>query len=274
MKNVNKKKVIDELNDVEIKEEIKVIEKTKKEHFDDILSKIKKMDEAIELHKAVKEAIEKEEVDYNYLRYIENVLEDKLFENTNTKEIMPKIIIETICPDLVNIENFDSSKLQIENIGSHFEEQENYIDKICVYENKLICVFGINEMHPNKVLKYEPRKFSRVDMINAIESKYKQGKKLSLFQYDEYYVCIEEERIKVFSERKVTALVKVQETIFDKIKDKISKLFSKKKTYPDLQLVYDSNPDRLSDFQNKASKFDAKSRMKLLLNREREITRT
>ena len=244
----------------------------RKEQFEEILSKIKQMSEAIELHDNVKEAVEKKEVDYNYLRYIEKSLEDKLFTNSNVKEIMPKVLLEIICPSLISIEEFDSNKLQIENIGSHFEEQENYIDKICLYDNKLICVFGICEMHPNKVLKYEPRKFSRVDMIKAIQSQYKEGQKVNLYQYDEYYVCVEDENLKVFSERKITSLVKIQETVFDKIKEKLSKLFTKKKVGPDLQVVFDTSRNRLIEMKN-ASKFDAKNRMKLLLNRERELTR-
>lgn len=250
------------------------IEKSRKEQFEEILNRIKKMSEAIELHDDVKKAVSKEEVDYNYLRYVENSLEDKLFNDADLKEIMPKVLLEIVCPDLVNIEKFDANKLQIENIGSHFEEQENYIDKICVYDNKLVCVFGISEMHPNKVLKYEPRKFCRVDMIKSIEAKYKEGQKITLYQYDEYYICTEPERIKVFSERKITSLVKVQETIFDKIKEKLSNLFAKKKTYPNLELVYDSNPNRLSGFEHKTtSKFEAKNRMKALLSRERALTR-
>lgn len=249
------------------------VEKTRKEQFEEILEKIKKMSEAIELHDNVKDAVSKEEVDYNYLRYVENSLEDKLFNNANTAGIMPKVLLEVVCPDLVNIENFDENKLQIENIGSHFEEQENYIDKICVYENKLICVFGISEIHPNKVIKYESRKFSRVDMVEAVEAQYEEGQTVSLYQYDEYYIGIEQERIKVFTERKITALAKVEETIFDKIKTKLSKIFTKKKClYPNLELVFDSNPNRLKDFEHK-SKFDAKTRMRVLLNKEREITR-
>ena len=248
------------------------IEKTCKEQFEEILEKIKKMSEAIELHDKVKKAVSKEEVDYNYLRYIENSLEDKLFGNTNVKGIMPKVLLETVCPDLANIENFDESKLEIETIGSHFEEQENYIDKLCIYDNKLVSVFGISEMHPDKVIKYEPRKFSRVDMIEVIKTKYEEGQKVSLYQYDEYYIGIQNDRIKVYSERKMTALVKVEETIFDKIKTKLSNIFSKKKCYQNLELVYDNNPNRFKDFEHK-SKIDAKNRMKTLLNREREITR-
>jgi len=248
-------------------------EKTLKEQFEELLEKIRKMSEAIELHNNVKDAVSKEEVDYNYLRYVENSLEDKLFNNANTDGIMPKILLEVVCPDLVDIENFDENKLQIENIGSHFEEQENYIDKVCVYDNKLISVFGISEMHPNKVIKYESRKFSRADMIEAVEAQYEEGQIVSLYQYDEYYIGIQEERIKVFTERKITALVKVEETIFDKIKSKISNIFAKKKcSYPNLELVYDSNPNRLKNFEHK-SKFDAKNRMRILLNKEREITR-
>jgi len=262
------KEIINEEKNVEQN----ITEKTRKEQFDEILEKIKKMSEAIELHDNVKEAVSKEEVDYNYLRYIENSLEDKLFNNVSIEGIMPKILLEVVCPDLANIENFEESKLQIENIGSHFEERENYIDKICVYDNKLISVFGINEMHPNKVIKYESRKFSRVDMIEAVQAQYKEGQTVSLYQYDEYYIGIEEERIKVFTERKITALVKAEETIFDKIKSKLSNMFAKKKYYPNLELAYDSNPNRLKDFEHK-SKFDAKSRMRILLNKEREITR-
>lgn len=185
---------------------------------------------------------------------------------------MPKILLEVICEDLKNIENFEPQKLQIENIGSHFENGENYIDKICTYDNNLVSVFGINELHPNKVIKYDARKFSRVDMIEAISAKYEEGQKIKLYQFDEYYVVVEEEKIKVYSERKITALVKLEETIFDKIKSKLSNIFTKKRSYPNLELVYDSNPDRLTNFENK-SKFAAKNRMKALLNCEREITR-
>ena len=248
------------------------VKKTIKEQFEEILEKIKKMSEALELHDDVKNAVTNEEVDYNYLRYIENSLEDKLFKNLNIEGIMPKVLLEVIVPDLANIENFDEEKLQIENIGSHFEEQENYIDKICTYDNKLINVFGISEMHPDRVIKYEQRKFSRADMIEAIQAKYKEGQKVNLYQYDEYYVADEEDRVRVFSERKITALVKIEETIFDKLKAKLSNIFAKKKTYPDLKMVFDSNPNRLSNFEHK-SKLDAKNRMKILLNKERELTR-
>lgn len=255
---------------IEIKNDF--IEKSTKEQFEEILEKIKKMSEAIKLHSEVKEAASKEEVDYNYLRYIENSLEDKLFDDANIKGIMPKILLEVVCPDLTNIENFEVNKLQIETIGTHFEENENYIDKICIYDNKLVSVFGISEIHPDKVLKYDSRKFARADMIEAIQEQYEEGKKIQLYQYDEYYICVENERVKVFSERKITALVKIQETIFDKIKFKLSNMLTKRKCVPNLELVYDSNPNRINDFKHK-SKFDAKIRMKALLNKEREITR-
>ena len=65
-------------NNVEKKVEIE--KKNTKEQFEEILKKIKKMSEAIELHDDVKKAVEKEEVDYNYLRYIENSLEEKFLE--------------------------------------------------------------------------------------------------------------------------------------------------------------------------------------------------
>lgn len=261
---------INEEKDVEQK--IDFTQKECKEQFEKILEKIKKMSEAVELHDNVKKAVSKEKVDSNYLKYIENSLEDRLFNGANINGIMPKVLLEVVCADLVNIENFEVSKLQIENIGSHFEEQENYIDKICVYDNKLVNVFGISEMHPNKVIKYASRKFSRADMIEAVKAKYEEGKTVQLYQYDEYYIGVEKDRIKVFSERKVTALMKIEETIFDKIKQKISKIFAKKQTYPNLELVYDSNPNRLKEFEHK-SKFEAKNRMKALLNCEREITR-
>lgn len=260
------------MNNEAANEEIKVEQKVIKEQFEEILEKIRKMSEAIELHNNVKEAVSKKEVDYNYLRYVENSLEDRLFNSATINGIMPKILLEVVCADLVNIENFDINKLQIENIGSHFEEQENYIDKICVYDNKLINVFGISEMYPDKVIKYSSRKFSRADMIQAVQSQYEEGQKVKLYQYDEYYIGEEQERIKVFSERKITALMKIEETIFEKIKTKLSNIFEKKKCYPNLELIYDSNPNRLKEFEHR-SKFDAKSRMRVLLNREREVTR-
>lgn len=247
------------------------VEKTNKEKFDEQLENIKEISKAIELYKNVKEAVSKKEVDYNYLKYVENSLEDKFFSDA-IKDIEPKVLLEVVCPDLAEIEKFNSNKLQIENIGMHFEEQQNYIDKICVYDGKLVNVFGIKENKPHEWLKYEARKFTRADMIEAVAAEYEEGQTVKLYQYDEYYIGIENERIKVFTERKITSLVKIQETIFDKIKSKISNLFAKKKCYPNLNLVFDSNPNRLKDFEYK-SKVDAKVRMKALLNKEREITR-
>lgn len=252
--------------------------KARKEEFDRILEKIKKMSEAIELHTNVKEAVSKEEVDNSYLKYIENSLEDKFFCDAKFDKIRSKVLLEVVCPDLENIENFEIDKLEIEDIGSHFEEQENYIDKICTYDGKFICLFGVNETNPEKVLKYEARKFTRTDMIEAICEKLEEGKSAQMEQYDEYYVVTDENGLKVFSERKITALLKVEETIFDKMKNKLAelfnkKLFTKKKYLPNIELVYDSNPNRFKDFKH-TSKIDAKSRMKVLLNKEREITRS
>lgn len=251
--------------------------KARKEEFDSILEKIKKMSEAIQLHTNVKDAVSKEEVDNNYLKYIENSLEDKLFNDAKFDKIKSKVLLEVVCPDLVNIENFEIEKLEIEDIGSHFEELENYIDKICTYDNKFVCLFGVNENNPEKVIKYEPRKFSRLDMIEAICAMLEEGKTAQMEQYDEYYVVTNETGLKVFSERKIVSLVKVEETVFDKIKSKLSSLFTinmfnKKKCLPNIKLVYDTNQNRFENFEH-TSKIDAKSRMKALLRKEREVTR-
>ena len=265
------------VEDVELNK-IEEERKARKEEFDSILEKIKKMSDAIELHTNVKEAVSKEEVDNSYLKYIENSLEDKFFCDAKFNEIRSKVLLEIVCPDLENIENFEIDKLEIEDIGSHFEEQDNYIDKICIYDGKFICLFGVNETNPEKVIKYESRKFTRTDMIEAICEKLQEGKTAQMEQYDEYYVVTDEHGLKVFSERKVTALLKVEETIFDKMKNKLAeifskKLFGKKKYLPNIELIYDSNPNRLKDFKH-TSKEDAKSRMKVLLNKEREVTRS
>ncbi len=253
-------------------------EKTqRKEEFEEILSKIKKMSEAIELHTNVKDAVSKEQVDNNYLKYVENSLEDKLFCDAKFDTIRSKVLLEVVCPGLTEIENFNIQKLEISDIGSHVEENENYIDKICIYNNKFICLFGVNENNPEKVIKYEARKFSRLDMIEAICEKIEQGKTAQMEQYDEYYVVATENGIKVFSERKVTALINVEETIFDKMKNKLlsifnKNIFAKKKYLPNIELIYDSNPNRFKDFKT-SSKIDAKNRMKVLLTKEREVTR-
>lgn len=272
--NEEEKVIVEDVELNKIEEE----KKARREEFDSILEKIKKMSEAIELHTNVKEAVSKEEVDNSYLKYIENSLEDKFFCDAKFDKIRSKVLIEVVCPDLENIENFEIDKLEIEDIGSHFEEKENYIDKICTYDGKFICLFGINETNPEKVIKYEARKFTRTDMIEAICEKLEEGKIAKMEQYDEYYVVTDESGLKVFSERKITALLKVEETIFDKIKNKLAelfnkRLFTKKKYLPNIELVYDSNPNRFKDFKH-TSKIDAKSRMKILLNKEREITRS
>lgn len=250
------------------------VEKKRKEEFDSILEKIKKMSEAIELHTNVKEAVSKEEIDKNYLKYIENSLEDKLFNDAKFDSIKSKVLLEVVCPDLINIENFEIQKLDIADIGQHFEGLENYIDKICTYDGKFVCLFGVSETNPERVMKYESRKFSRVDMIEAICEKLEEGKTAQMEQYDEYYVVTDGNGLKVFSERKITALLKVEETIFDKIKNKFnSLLFTKKKYLPKLDIVYDTNPNRFKDFKHH-SKIDAKNRMKVLLNKEREIVKS
>lgn len=261
-----------------VNEEEKADKNTIKEQFDAILEKIKKMSEAVELHTDVKKAVESKEVEDNYLKYIENALEDKLFCDAKFDKIKSKILIEIVAPELVNIEEFDVQKLNIEDIGAHIEEQENYIDKICTYGNKFICLFGVNENNPEKVIKYEIRKFTRADMLEAIKLQCKDDENYNIYQYDEYYVVDSKKGLKVFSERKVTALVAVEETIFDKIKSKLQHLFSlnifsKKKFLPTLNLIYESNPNRIEGFEAK-SKVEAKNRMKILLNAEREIVRS
>ena len=277
-----KVKVVNEVDDKkekEVNEAVtkKVKESNNKETFDNALEKTKKISEAIELYSKVKEAVSKNEVDNNYLNYVENTLEDKLFCDAKTDKINSKVLLEVVCPSLTSIEKFDAQKLEIESIGSHFEEDENYIDKICTYEDKFVCMFGINEQEQEKAIKYEPRKFSRIDMLQAVCEKFDEGKVVQIEQYDEYYVVEDEESLKVFSERKVTALVKVEETIFDKLKNKLTSLFSnnifaKKRYLPNVELIYDNNQNRFKDFKT-TSKVDAKKRMKVLLMRERKVTR-
>jgi len=262
-----------ELNNIEEEK------KKRKEEFDSILEKIKKMSEAVELHTSVKKAVGKEEVDNNYLKYIENSLEDKLFNNTKFNEIKSNVLLEVVCPDLSNIENFEIDKLEIIDIGSHLEEQDNYIDKLCTYDNKFVCLFGVCELDNDKVIKYEARKFSRVDMIEAICDKLEPGKAMQMEQYDEYYVVSNEDGLKIFSERKITALMKVEDNMFDKLKSKLVSLFTKKlfvknKYLPNIELIYDTNQNRFKNFEHKASKVDAKTRMKALLLKEREVTRS
>lgn len=285
--NVTKVEDVEEIKDVEVEEKTEVeevkkeeqnVEISRKEQFDAILEKIKKMSEAVELHTDVKKAVESKEVEDNYLKYVENALEDKFFCDAKFDKMRSKILIEIVGPGLTSIENFDVQKLNIEDIGSHIEEKENYIDKICTYENKFICLFGVSEENPEKVIKYEPRKFTRVDMIEAIKLQCKEDEEYNIYQYDEYYVVDSKKGLKVYSERKVTALVVAEETIFDKIKSKIQHLFtknifSKKKFLPTLNLIYETNPNRIEGFEHK-SKVDAKNRMKVLLNREREIIRS
>ena len=248
-----------------------------KDSYDDILNKISSIREAIELHNKVKNSVLNGEVDNNYLNYIENSLEDKLFDDVKFDKLNSKVLLEVICPCLITIEAFDVQMLDIEDIGNHYEEDENYIDKICTYNGKFICLFGVNERKPEIVIKYEPRKFSRTDMVQAICKKLKDGEKVTLEQYDEYYVVTNEDSLKVFSERKMVSLVKLEETVFDKMKNKLWSLFNKslfsRKTYlPNIELIYDNNLNRFKDFKNN-SKTEAKSRMKKLLIREREVTR-
>lgn len=270
-------KEVDKIEEQEVNKQEDVKEETKKDQFDTILEKIKKMSEALELHSDVKKAVESNEVEDTYLRYIENALEDKFFCDAKFNNIRSKVLLEIVCPNLVKIENFDIEKLDIQEVGSHFEEQENYIDKICTYENTFICLFGVNENNPEKVIKYEARKFTRADMIEAVKAQYSEDEKVDLYQYDEYYIGVQEDKIKVFTERKITSLIAVEESIFDKIKSKLSKLFNfniftKKKYLPNINLVYETNPNRIEGFKT-TSKVDAKNRMKILLNKEREVTR-
>ena len=283
LKNTNNTLEMNEKKKTEKKNvELNTIEeekKKRKEEFDSILEKIKKMSEAVELHTNVKQAVSKEEVDNNYLKYIENSLEDKLFNDAKFGELKSKVLLEVVCPDLTNIENFEIDKLEIADIGSHFEEETNYIDKVCTYDNKFVCLFGISELDADKVIKYESRKFSRADMIEAICEKLEHGKTMQMEQYDEYYVVSNEEGMKIFSERKVTALMKVEENVFDKIKSKLTSLFTKslfgkKKYLPNIELIYDTNQNRFKNFEHKTSKVDAKNRMKALLLKEREVTRS
>ena len=114
-------------------------------------------------------------------------------------------------------------------------------------------------------------------MIEAVSSKIEKDKKVQMEQYDEYYVTTDELGIKVFSERKIVSLLKIEETKFDKIKNKLisifnKKLFVKKKAMANIELVYDSNPNRFKNIKS-TNKNIVKNRMKALLINERRITR-
>ncbi len=253
-------------------------EMSKKDEFASILEKIQRMDEAIELHNNVKKALSNKEVDQSYLKYIENSIEDKIFCDAKFDKISPKVLIEIVCPKLRKIKNFDISKLEIEDVGNHFEGNDNYIDKICVYDGKLICMFGVQVSNIENVIKYRNRKFVREDILEAVKAKVEPGKTVEMSQYDEYFVIQDENSVKVYSEKKEIALAEIKENAFDKIKSRLTNLFSKinnrkKEIYPIIELVYDSNPNRFKDIEMH-SKVDAKNRMKVLLNKERAVTRT
>lgn len=250
---------------------------SKRDEFALILEKIQRMDEAIELHNNVKKAVSNKEVDTSYLKYIENSIEDRIFCDAKFDKISPKVLIEIVCPKLKKLKKFDISKLEIEDVGNHYEDNNNYIDKICVYDGKLICMFGVQVSNIENVIKYRNRKFVREDILEAVKSKVEPGKTVEMSQYDEYYVIQDENSVKVYSEKKEISLAEIKENAFDKIKSRLTTLFSKlnnkkKEVYPIIELVYDSNPNRLKDIESH-SKVDAKNRMKVLLNNERAATR-
>lgn len=258
--------------------EISVIgtEVSKKDEFDIALDGVKNLTEVVELYESIKSSVGTDGIDTNYLKYVENTIEDKFFSGASYEGISSKVLIEVICPSIVGIEDFNIEKLDIQTVGNHFEELDNYIDKICVYDGKFISMFGVKEVNADDFIKYEQRKFTRTDMIEAISAQYPENKKIDMCQYDEYYVCTEADRMKVYTERKIVALAKLEDTVFDKIKQKLTSLFSnpftKKKYLPNLTLVYDTNPNRIKDIEV-SSKVNAKSRMKTLLSKERKITR-
>ncbi len=284
MEEENLKNMEKEVNNVTA-EEVNVVQEetskmSKKDEFSSILDKIQEMEDAIELHNSVKEALSNEEVDTNYLKYIENSIEDKIFCDAKFDKISPKVLIEIICPELKKFEKsekFDITKLEITDIGSHYEEQVNYLDKVCTYDGKLVCIFGVEENNVENFVKYESRKFVRQEILESVKAKVEPGKVVQMEQYDNYYVIQDEISVKIYKEKQVTALTQVKETPFDKIKAKLLDFFKKlnsrnKAIYPIIELIYDSNPNRFKDMKHH-SKVDAKNRMKILLDKERLITR-
>lgn len=258
-------------------EEKKIKNSQIRDDYDIKLEKITNLSEAVELHQNVKQSVDNNEIEINYLKYIENYLQEKFFNGVVFEEMQANALFDVISPELLKVENFNSAKLDIAVIGHHFEEQDNYIDLICTYDNQFICLFGVMEKNKQKTLKYEPRKFSRTDMIEAVSSKIEKDKKVQMEQYDEYYVTTDELGIKVFSERKIVSILKIEETKFDKIKNKLisifnKKIFIKKKPMANMELVYDSNPNRFKNIKS-TNKNIVKNRMKALLTNERRITR-
>ena len=130
---------------------IENVEKKRKEEFDSILEKIKKMSDAIKLHSNVKEAVLKKEVDNNYLKYIDNSLEDKLFNDAKFDKIKSKVLLEIVCPKLVAIENFEIQKLDIIDIGNHFEELEN----LAKFLSNFKCVKRVELLPFHKMGEYK-----------------------------------------------------------------------------------------------------------------------
>ena len=86
------------------------VEITKKELLEEKLEKVKTIADATVSYTEMKEALENKEIEEEYARYFINTLEDKIFYDAKFDKISPKVLLEVICPRLIDIENFQLEK--------------------------------------------------------------------------------------------------------------------------------------------------------------------
>ena len=247
-----------------------------KDRLDNMLQSAQKLSDYSTVYNYALKTFSENIIDLNFMKYVENTIEDKLYTESEFDRINTLMLLEIACNEIKDVEDFSSRKMRIENVKKYGSTR----DVIVLYDDKVVGMYSLEGGRNGDYEKINPMKFVKKEYIDGIKQKYTKDKDAKVNQYSDYFVITEEKHIKVFVPKQdETSLAKVEETVIDKIRNRIAKfidnnVLTKRKYLPELVLAYDSNPNRIKTIKTAKSKSAAKDRMKVLLDSERELTRT
>lgn len=256
---------------------MKMVIKMEKEVFEQKLEEIKDYKEVVKLYRDLNFKYKKKKISDQDLQYIEQQIREKFFCDEKFSKYSTKVILKQVAAYVKEIEDFDEKNLNLIELGESMDDEKVMQDILCMYKEKFISIFGIEKDNFLSSKRYDMKKYMQPNFFEAIKAKSNKDS-AKVQQYGKYFVLMEEEKLSIYKEKVVTALVSLEQTAFDKMKFKLmnffnKNIFAKNKYLPMVEEVFNSNKLRNYVEEGKSSKVKAKNRMKNVLLGDRIRTR-
>ncbi|MDO5557021.1 MAG: hypothetical protein Q4G05_02080 [Clostridia bacterium] len=249
-----------------------------KDNLEQNLEEVNNYSELIKLYREANLCLKKKKLINQDIIYIEQQIRNKFFNSEVFDKYSTKVILKQIVAYVKDIEDFDESKLSLIEVGETVEETRTLQDVACLYEEKFVSLFGILKDDYNLSKKYNLKKYMKPNFFEVVKSKSNKGE-CKIEQYGDYFILKESDRLCIYKEKPITALVNVEQTAFDKMKLKLmsffdKNIFTRNKFLPNMMEVYNTNKLKQFDLDaSTTSKSKAKNRMKNVLIGDRIRTR-